>query len=196
MCKRHDAVKPFSVLTRLLAAIVPFVGALLVASPTFAGEITLTCTDPTQNEDGSELTDLAGVRIYESYVSGGPYNEVQDVANCAAIPILNRADGTYYFVATAYNIAGVESAYSNETSKTVTTAPQPPSNLVANGNLVAYAIQMSPNVINTYAVGTVPAGTPCDPNMSANGFHRVPVSAVDFIGDANAKVVVAECGSG
>ena len=179
-----------------LIAFLLMLWAMLLTVPVWAGEITLTCTDPTLNEDGSELTDLAGVRIYESYVSGGPYNEVQDVANCAAIPILNRADGTYYFVATAYNSANVESAYSNETSKTVTTVPQPPSNLVADGNLVAYAIQMSPNVINTYAVGTVPAGTPCDPNMSANGFHRVPVSAVAFVGDAKAKVVVAECGSG
>lgn len=103
---------------------------LLAAIPAFAGDVTLTCTDPTQNEDGSPLTDLAGIKVYEGSASGGPYTEVLDVANCAAIPTIVRPPGTYYYVGTAYNTSNVESVYSNEATKTVPIpTPNPPSGL-------------------------------------------------------------------
>lgn len=162
-----------------------------------AGEVTLTCTDPANNDDGTPLTDLAGVRIYEANVTGGPYVQVEDVADCGSIPILTRPAGDYYFVSTAYNITGVESIYSNEATHTVPpVAPDPPSNLVADGNLVAYSISITKDIFNTYPVGTVPSGTPCDSNMSANGLYLVPYSAVEFAGGADATVVFAECGTG
>jgi hypothetical protein len=168
---------------------------LLGPTPLLAGEITLSCTDPTLNDDGTPLTDFDGIKIYEGSLSGGPYVEVENVTNCAAIPILTRPPGEYFFVSTAYNTAQVESIFSNEATHIVPpVAPAPPTDLVTSGNLVAYAIQMSPDVINTYPVGTVSAGVTCNPNMSANGFYQVPTNEVAFVGGADAKVVVAECG--
>jgi len=163
-----------------------------------ADSIQLTCTLPTQNEDGSELTDLDGTRYYEANVTGGPYALVYDETDatlCGAY--LERPPGEYFYVAAAYNESGIESVYSGEATKVVSSiSPEPPTDLVTNGNLVAYAVQMSFDVVNTYPVGTVAAGVECDPDMSVNGFHRVPVSAVVFAGDADAKVAVAECGAG
>ena len=181
-----------SVCLRLIA----FAFSYLLAGVTQAGDITLTCTDPTMNEDGTPLTDLAGVKVYESSNSGGPYSEIVDVANCASIPVLTRADGTYYFVATAYNAAGVESAYSNEASKSVVTVPNPPGNLVASGNLVAYSISQSPNVFLTYPIGTVAAGVQCDPSQTANGLYRVDIEDVTMPEGVQARVAFAECGPG
>lgn len=175
-------------------------------SGAYAGEVTLTWTPPTENEDGSLIsasctadptTCLAGYKMYQSDVPGGPYVEVADIANpsTTSYVVQNLTDGTYYFVSTAYNASGTESAYSNEASKVVQTVPQPPSNLVADGNLVAYAVSMSEDVFLTYPVGTVMAGTACDPSMSANGMYLVPRSSVTFAGGADAYVVFAECGT-
>lgn len=75
---------------------------------------------PTTNVDGTELTDLAGFKIYYGKASG-TYSEIIELDN----PITNEhtieglAEGTYYFAATAYDIMGNESDYSNEVSKTI-----------------------------------------------------------------------------
>lgn len=169
---------------------------MLWGACSWAGEVTLTCTDPTLNEDGTPLTDLQGVKIYESTIQGGPYVEILDVSGCAVIPVLQRTEGTYYFVATAYNTQLVESAYSNEATKTVTTVPNPPGNLVASGNLVAYSISQSPNVFLTYPIGTVTQGVPCDPNQTANGLYRVDIEYVTMPEGVSARVAFAECSDG
>ena len=85
------------------------------------GSITLNWTPPTQNEDGSTLTDLAGYRIYYGKSSGSYTNQVNiDTAGISTYVIDNLVPSTYYFVATAVNSAGVESRYSNEAMKEVT----------------------------------------------------------------------------
>lgn len=195
----QSVVKHFSVRTRLKANTARCAAAalLLALLPTVtqAGEITLTCTPPTMNEDGTTLTDLAGYRFYQSSTSGGPYTLIRDEpdeTNCGHV-ITDVADGTYYFVATAYNVPGVESAYSGEASKTVTTVPNPPGGLVASGNLVAYTIQQSPDVLLTYPIGTVMAGVWCDPDQSANGMYRVNIEDVTMPAGVEARVAFAEC---
>lgn len=77
-------------------------------------------TPPTQNTDGSKLSDLAGYKIYygtsEKYfqrvieVKGPGVNEYT---------INNLPPFRYYFAVTAYNVAGAESTHSNVQSKTV-----------------------------------------------------------------------------
>lgn len=192
--KKYNLSSVLKVLFVLIAIAVGF----LYATQARAGEVNLTCTLPTLNEDGSELVDLESIRFYESTVSGGPYTLIGETSNppvCAFT--VQRDPGTYYYVGTAVNSSGTASRNSGEASKEVLPSiPEPPTDLVTSGNLVAYAIQMSPDVINTYPVGTVPAGIPCDGGMSANGFNRVDVAFVTFAGQASAKVVVAECSAG
>ena len=84
------------------------------------GSATLTWTPPTQNTDGSPLTDLAGYRIYYG-TSPGNYSNTAAVSNpgVASFVVDGLTQGTWYFVTTSINTSGIESAYSNEATKTV-----------------------------------------------------------------------------
>src|SRR5690606_41140435 len=80
--------------------------------------VTLTWLPPTENEDGSALTDLAGYKIRYGQ-SPGNYTKTVTVPQpgLSSWQIDNLVSGTYYFVISAYNSSGVESSYSNEASK-------------------------------------------------------------------------------
>ena len=84
------------------------------------GSVTLNWTAPTQNSDGSALTDLAGYKIYYAKNSG-PYDRsvVLDNPGMTTYVVEQLSPATYYFAATAVNSMGVESSYSAEVSRTV-----------------------------------------------------------------------------
>jgi len=84
------------------------------------GSVTLTWTPPTQNTDGSPLTDLAGYRIYWGN-GGGVYPQSVTINNpgVSSYVVENLPPGDYEFVATALNSAGVESGFSNAATRTV-----------------------------------------------------------------------------
>ena len=84
------------------------------------GSATLIWMPPTQNDDGTPLTDLAGYRIYYGTQSG-KYTRTVTVRNpgLSTYTIDSLTPNTYYFVSTAVNALGGESLYSNETTKTV-----------------------------------------------------------------------------
>ena len=77
------------------------------------GKVTLSWTAPTQNLDGSPLTDLSGYNIYYG-TREGAYTEQINVDNPGIVTYVvdNLYPNTYYFVATSYNSAGIESPYS------------------------------------------------------------------------------------
>lgn len=77
--------------------------------------VTLTWTPPTENEDGTPLTNLAGYRIRYGSQSGN-YTSVVNLTNpgLATYVLGGLASGTYYVVISAYNQSGIESGYSNE----------------------------------------------------------------------------------
>ncbi len=84
------------------------------------GSATLSWTAPTENEDGSPLTDLAGYKFYWGTTPGIYPNSV--TINNPGITIYvieNLEPGTYEFVATAFNAVGGESAYSNTSTKII-----------------------------------------------------------------------------
>ncbi len=84
------------------------------------GSATLTWVAPTQNEDGSPLTDLAGYRIYWGTTPGSYPNSVTiNNSSISTYVVENLAPGTYEFVATSFNSAGVESAMSNPATKVI-----------------------------------------------------------------------------
>jgi len=88
------------------------------AGPTGVAE--LSWMPPTEHTDGTTLYDLSGYKIYIGTAEGS-YTELIDLLNpeLTMYVVDNLASGTYFFVITAYNSAGVESDYSNVISKTI-----------------------------------------------------------------------------
>lgn len=84
------------------------------------GSVTLSWTPPTQNTNGTTLTDLAGYRIYYG-TSSSNLNQVIQVANAgvATYVVDNLSSATWYFGMTAYDSAGTESTLSNLGTVTV-----------------------------------------------------------------------------
>lgn len=79
---------------------------------------TLNWTPPTQNEDGSALMDLAGYKIYWGTTPGQYTHSVKiENAGMSSYVVENLTPGTYEFAATSFNMAGVESEYSNPATR-------------------------------------------------------------------------------
>jgi hypothetical protein len=84
------------------------------------GSATLSWTPPTQNTDGSTLSNLAGFRIqYGS--SPSALTQTIQVANAgvATYVVTGLTSGSWYFAVRAYNTSGAESANSTVVSKTI-----------------------------------------------------------------------------
>jgi hypothetical protein len=81
---------------------------------------TLSWAAPTENEDGTALTDLAGYKIYYGTSSRNYTTEILiDNPSITTYLVENLSPGTYYFAATALNIADEESRYSGELIRTL-----------------------------------------------------------------------------
>ena len=91
-----------------------------VLPPPPAGTASLRWTPPTQNTDGSALTNLAGYRISYGRSSGELVQTIQ-VANpgVTSYSVSGLAAGTYYFAVMSYVADGTQSNLSNVVSKTV-----------------------------------------------------------------------------
>jgi hypothetical protein len=88
---------------------------------TGTGSATLAWNAPTQNSDGSSLTDLAGFRVYYGTTSG-TYTEAVTISSpyATSYTLSNLAgDKTYYIVLKAYDTANNESAPSAEMKKAI-----------------------------------------------------------------------------
>jgi hypothetical protein len=85
-----------------------------------SSSVTLGWVAPTENSNGTPITDLAGYKIHYGTASQ-EYTQVVSLAN----PSLSRyvvdslTSGTYYFAITAYNSQGTESAFSGEITTTL-----------------------------------------------------------------------------
>jgi hypothetical protein len=83
------------------------------SSPT-TGTATLDWVPPTQNSDGTALTNLAG---YYVYYGTSPDNLTESVKvtnpGLSAFTVGNLTSGTWYFAVSAFSASGVESARTN-----------------------------------------------------------------------------------
>lgn len=102
-------------------------GGLVTIASAGNSDVTLAWDAPTTNEDGTPLTDLKGYKIYYGH-KAGTYTINIDVGNVTTYKVTKLPDGKYFFAATAYDITGNESAYSNEVQAVLdTVGPKPPS---------------------------------------------------------------------
>ena len=84
------------------------------------GSVTLEWMPPQSNTDGSSASDLAGYVIYWG-TEPGEYDQQLRIDNVGltAYVVDGLQPATYYFTATAFNAAGIESDYSNEVERLV-----------------------------------------------------------------------------
>jgi len=75
--------------------------------------------EPTQRRDGSALDDLVSIKLYWGCTRSGRYTDTLTVKPGSAPVVIDTLPntGSCYFVATAIDSKGVESAFSNEASK-------------------------------------------------------------------------------
>lgn len=93
--------------------------ALAMVSVSVNGTITLDWVAPTENVDGTALTDLAGYRVYWGAATRS-YTDMTDITSPdATTTTLTLPSGDYHVSMTALDEEGNESAYSNEVIKTV-----------------------------------------------------------------------------
>lgn len=103
-------------------------GKVSTALPAFAivvnqislGAATLSWTPPTQNDDGTSLSNLAGYRISYGTSSTALTQSIQvSNASVSTYIVEGLAPATYYFAVRAYTTAGTESVNSNIAIKSV-----------------------------------------------------------------------------
>lgn len=143
--------------------------ATVVTLPTGAAE--LSWTVPTENTDNTPLTDLAGFKLYWGTAPGSYPNSVQlDNPGLMSYVIENLPYAHYYFVATAFNSMGRESAQSNVAEGIVSAEPGAPSDVIviesASGPLVTtdvrvYGGSRLPDANGIFRVGDVALGVEC-----------------------------------
>ncbi|MBB6092726.1 hypothetical protein HNQ60_001604 [Povalibacter uvarum] len=92
----------------------------IAANSVALGSATLSWAAPTQNTDGSSLTNLAGYRIVYG-TSSSALNQTVQLANpsLTSYVVEQLAPGTWYFAVKAYSDTGSESSLSNVASKTI-----------------------------------------------------------------------------
>jgi hypothetical protein len=83
-------------------------------APSATGSAALSWAAPTENVDGSPVTDLAGYRIYYG-TSPTELTKSVDVAGARSTSYVLRGldSGPYYFAVVAYNSMGLDSRYSS-----------------------------------------------------------------------------------
>lgn len=85
-----------------------------------AGNATLSWTPPTQNTDGTVLTDLNGYRILYGRSADDLSQSISlENASLSTYVVENLTSGAWYFTVVAVNGSGVSSEFSNVASKTI-----------------------------------------------------------------------------
>jgi hypothetical protein len=103
---------------RILAVLILSTLLAFVAGPLFGAQVTLTW-------DAATGQSISGYKIYYGTASRN-YTTFIDAKNVTSIPVTGLQDGTkYYFAATVYNEAKVESGFSNEVTYTTPAASAP-----------------------------------------------------------------------
>ena len=174
-------------------------GSQTLATISASTNYTLTCTwsggsanvswvAPTQNMDGSALTNLAGFKVLYGTSSTALTNtKTVDDMTSRSTTISSLSPGTWYFTVRAYTSAGKESTDSNVTSKAVvaaqaakslaitinsTTPPPPTGTWVTTSHNVWDVYQRSDGVwVRNQVIGQIAYGRPCNTEFKVATSH-------------------------
>lgn len=148
-----------------------------------ADEVTLTWTNPTDNEQctaGGTYDNPAGTRIWQLVA------DITDPTE-STFTLPGYLPGDYTFVATSYSTDGVGSRISGEAEKTVTAFT------AAAGSMVYQVVSISGGFW-LLPVGTLDVDEGCNVDHQVNGKYSVPVASVTMTNPASRPiVVVADC---
>ncbi len=123
-----------------IAFLISLFGSAVLAQTVTIGtnQAYLMWTIPTTNTDGTPVTNLAGFDIYYG-ANPSSMTNIINVPNPsqAGYMVSNLANGTWYFVVTAYTTTGTQNVPSNVVEKAIpgpiktisTVIPSPPTNL-------------------------------------------------------------------
>lgn len=164
----------------------------------FAADITVDCTPPAKNTDGSVITGAISFNLYGA-LQGQPKQllTVTPLATCHSVRA-NVNPGTQCYEATAI-VGGSESDHTAEACKLIASPkPNPPGGptlTVSASNTTAYKLRQSVDGMAMVAIGTVTPGTACDAAQSVNGYSLVPRAAVKLASkfDTLPLVVFSQC---
>jgi hypothetical protein len=182
------------------AQALPACAPLGTVTPIPWDEARLTWTLPTANTDGSALSPNTVITtVYRRTGTSGAF-----VAQCATsagavgASLLSQPVGAQNYVVTARVGTGPESAQSNVAIKNIVVVPNPPTGLTVQSDLTAWVFEETENRAFLLPVGTVTAGTQCDPEQSVTirgqTLNVVPRDSVTFAPGARPQVVFASCG--
>jgi hypothetical protein len=187
-----------------------------LACSSATGTATVSWTAPTQNVDGSPLTNLAGFELYRATSFAGcgtAAPTIIDNAMATSYVVTGLPTGNWHFCMKAFNTAGVRSILTGTVMKTITTQtvnssvavtleqrPKPPSLIAIE--VMVYEIttdQYGVIRLGTRVVGSVPLGTECLPGLVLASFkgdmYAVPRASVTLKPKIKVKseVLVAHC---
>src|SRR3989449_147519 len=160
--------------------------------------------------DANTDPDLAGYKLYYG-LSSGSYQLSVDVGNQTSYTLSGLLEGQiYYFAATAYNLSGSESGFSNEVSKAIpdVTPPTVSISVPANGatvsgtavtvsasasdNVGVAGVQFSLDGVNLGAEDTVaPYSASWNTTLATSGTHSLTAVARDAAGNTASSAAVS-----
>jgi hypothetical protein len=173
-----------------------------------SGSANVTWVAPTQNLDGSALTNLAGFKVFYGTNSSSLTSSttVDDMTRRSAT-ISSLSPGTWYFAVRAFTSAGKESANSNVASKSVVaanaaktvaitinaTTPPPSSTYVTTGGNVWDVKQTNGVWARNQIIGTIAANRPCNPEFVIGSYILVSWSHTTLTKQPISSRLVAYC---
>ena len=145
----------------ILFALLAILGLVVIEAR--AGQAVLTWSPPLTNTDGTALS-LTGFRIYH----GPTATSLTEVVTLTSPGLTryvvdNLPAGPRFFAMTALS-ATSESDPTAPVSTNVAADPPPPSQLLSSGSL-AYELRTASSTVSMVAIGVIPAGQPCGPEV-------------------------------
>lgn len=181
----------------------------LMCTSVHATDLTVKCTAPTMNADGTPISSSAtiGFNVYGGMQGTNPLPLLTNppLSTCQRTAT-NVNPGIVCYAVTAVETINGQSAESAQTTP-ICTAVAPPTPAAPGGATVTVSVPGTANTIYILEkasdslvfvpAGTVPAGTVCDASqtVSRNGstYNMVPHSAVTWSGTVKSLTAFAKC---